>query len=316
MPKVSVIIPTHNRVKLLRRSLSSVISQDYRDFEILIIDDYPGSDTENLVNSFQDNRIRYFKVRPMNASAARNFGIGQAKGEYIAFLDDDDEWFPTILSKELKIFARTTKTVALVYTGVNHINVATGQSNRYIPSTRGDVFNIFLEGCFIHSMSAVMIRTDVLLEVNGLDEAMPSQHDWDLYIRIAKNYKFECVPEALVNYYHHGGSITRDMEKQIQGWSLLYEKHWQDIKSRKVRSNYYLRRGVLLYFNGRAEEGRQCLVKSILTNWRNFKVIPLLGLSMMGAATFNRAYNLFEASPFATGLISVSDHGTIRSVGW
>jgi glycosyltransferase involved in cell wall biosynthesis len=311
MPKVSAIIVSHDRPALLRRSIASALSQDYPDFEIIIVDDSSDSGAWDVVNSFKDSRIRYIRNAPMSAGAARNFGIRQARGEYVAFLDDDDEWLPTKLSKQVKVFKEADAAVAVVYTGVFRIYDKRGRSEPMIPRVRGSVFADLLEGVFIHTMSAVMARTHVLLEVGGFDETMLAKHDRDIYLRIAKDYRFECVPEALVNYYEDESSISRNAKKQISGWDCLYGRYGYLIKSKKIWSNYYLRRGVLLFFAGDPLDGRRCLVKSLQINWRNMKAIPLLALSMMGGDAFKKIYHLFEASIFASSLIGISDYGTI-----
>jgi glycosyltransferase involved in cell wall biosynthesis len=311
MPKVSVIIVSHNRPALLRRSITSALSQDYSDFELIIVDDSSDSRACNVVNSFKDPRIRYTKLATaVKASAALNFGIKQAKGEFVAFLDDDDEWLPTKLSKQVKVFKEADDAVAIVYTGVFRIYGKKGGGKPIIPSVRGYVFTKLLEECFILTMSATMARTGVLLQIGGFDETMPAHHDLDIYLRIAKNYRFDFVPEALVNYYESESSITCNYKKQILGWNVFYSKYGYQIKSKKILSNYYLRKGVLLFLSSEPLDGRRCLVKSLQINWRNMKAIPLLGLSMMGSDAFKKIYHLFEPSIFASSLIKISDHGT------
>ena len=92
-PSVSVIIPTHNRGEMLRRAIDSVLSQTYKDFELIIVSDGSADETDKVIVSYTDPRIRFLKHdKSRGASAARNTGIRASIGQYIAFLDDDDEW--------------------------------------------------------------------------------------------------------------------------------------------------------------------------------------------------------------------------------
>jgi glycosyltransferase involved in cell wall biosynthesis len=303
MPKVSVITISHNRPSLLSRSIASALSQDYSDFELIVVDDSSSNKPWRVVNSFEDPRIKYIRLESeITPSAADNVGIKSAHGDYITFLDDDDEWLPTKLSKQVMAFDRAGSSVGLIYTGISYIDEVKGTRKSFLPVYRGRVFDQLLLGCFIWAQSSVMIRRDVLAEVNGFDGSLQSIHDWDLYLRIAENYEFDYVPEVLVNYYCNYVGLTRNIEKRLQSQSIVYKKIGPQIKSKKVWSNYYFRRGVLLSMLGNHLEGRQCLVKSFLLNWKNLRALPLIGLSMMGSATFNKIYSLFEGTPLATYL--------------
>ena len=103
--KVSVIIPTYNRAKLIKRSILSVLNQTYQNFEIIVVDDGSADDTKSVVESFNNPKIRYIR-HDINKgqSAARNTGIKNAKGKYIAFQDSDDEWLPEKLEKQMSCF--------------------------------------------------------------------------------------------------------------------------------------------------------------------------------------------------------------------
>ena len=107
-PKVSVIIPTYNRAHLVGRAIRSVLNQTYQDFEIIVVDDGSTDNTEEVVKSFNDPRIRYIRhEKNRGGSAACNTGIRAARGEYIAFQDSDDEWLPEKLEKQMQVFENT-----------------------------------------------------------------------------------------------------------------------------------------------------------------------------------------------------------------
>ena len=312
MPRVSVITLSHNRPSLLSRSIASVLSQDYSDFELIVVDDSSSDEPRKVVNSFVDPRIEYIGLESaIAASAADNVGIKSAHGDYIAFLDDDDEWLPTKLSKQVMAFDRAGSSVGLIYTGINYIDEVRGSRKSFLPACRGRVFDRLLMGCFIWAQSSVMIRRDIIAEVNGFDGALPCMHDWDLYLRIAKKYEFDYIPEVLVNYYCDYGGLNRNIEKRLQGQSIVYGKIGPQIKSKKVWSDYYFHRGVWLFMLGDHLEGGRCLVKSLQCNWKNLRALPLIGLSMMGSAAFNKIYSLFESTPLAKYLANISGYRSV-----
>jgi glycosyltransferase involved in cell wall biosynthesis len=122
MPKVSVIIPTYNRAGLLKRAIQSVLNQIYQDFEIIIVDDASTDNTENVIESFKEHRIRYIKHESnKGAAVARNTGIKFANENYIAFQDSDDEWLPEKLEKQMEIIEHASPRVGVVYTGYRRI---------------------------------------------------------------------------------------------------------------------------------------------------------------------------------------------------
>ena len=148
MPQVSVIIPTYNRAHLLSRAIKSVLNQTFQDFEIIIVDDASTDDTDKLVVSFHDSRVRYIQhEKNHGGGAVRNSAIKQAQGDYIAFLDSDDEWLPEKLEKQMKLFNGTSKKVGLVSAGAVDIRNQIPYAY-YIPKFRGDISRrILIKNC-------------------------------------------------------------------------------------------------------------------------------------------------------------------------
>ena len=117
MPKVSVVIPTHNRAGFLQAAIQSVLNQTFQDFEIIVVDDASEDQTTEIVRSFSDPRIRYMRHESNKGQgASRNDGIRQASGEYIALLDDDDEWLPEKLAKQVALLDSSPSQVGMIYT--------------------------------------------------------------------------------------------------------------------------------------------------------------------------------------------------------
>ena len=117
-PTGSVIIPTYNRARMVDRAIQSVLSQTYQDFEIIVVDDASTDNTQEVVKEcmFRDKRVRYIKhEKNKGGSAARNTGIKNEHGEYVGFLDSDDEWLPTKLEKQIELFRKRCNSVGAVY---------------------------------------------------------------------------------------------------------------------------------------------------------------------------------------------------------
>src|SRR5215510_16389067 len=128
MPAVSVIIPTYNRAEFLRLAITSVLNQTFQDFEIIVVDDASEDHTHEVVSDFSDKRIKYIRHEAnKRVSAARNTGVLSASGDYIAFLDDDDEWLPRTLQMQVALLEDSTSIVGGVYTGYVQIDRYTGQ---------------------------------------------------------------------------------------------------------------------------------------------------------------------------------------------
>src|SRR2546429_9117536 len=118
MPKVSVIIPTYNRAEFLCSAITSVLNQTFHNFEIIVVDDASQDHTREVMNSLGDKRIRYIRhEKNKGVAATRNTGLVNAKGTYIAFLDDDDEWLPEKLQKQFNLLESCQNIVGVVYTG-------------------------------------------------------------------------------------------------------------------------------------------------------------------------------------------------------
>ena len=128
MPKVSVIIPTHDRAEYLGVAIASVLNQTFQDFELIVVDDASVEDNLGVIASFHDDRIKFFRHQTRKGgSAARNTGIANSKCDYIAFLDDDDEWFPDKLAQQMAILLASPSDVGCIYTGYVTVDKSTGE---------------------------------------------------------------------------------------------------------------------------------------------------------------------------------------------
>ena len=245
---VSTVIPTRNRSRLLRRAIESVLSQSYRALEIVVVDDASTDHTKAVVAALHDGRVQYIcQPARRGGAAARNAGIGAAHGEFIAFLDDDDEWLPDKLAQQMALMQDTAgRNWPVVYTGEQYVG-ADGSTVRVLrPTRQGDILCDLLFGNYIGSTSTVLAARSALLAVGGFDEALRSCQDWDLWIRLAGKRPFSVVPAPLVRRHVYGDRIDTDLAAQAQGRLSLLEKIRPQLSSvnwrqrRRILGNHYL----------------------------------------------------------------------------
>ncbi len=233
---VSAIITTYKREPaMVLRALDSVLAQTYRDMEIIVVDDSPDdySEREEVREAIEkrqadsvDIPIRYI-AHPENRGAcvARNTGLDAAKGEYVAYLDDDDEWLPEKIEKQMNVIQHTN--AGLIYCGNMSIDDRTGErkltKKEYF---RGKVFTRLLYSNFIESTSYPLIPKDCLKAIGGFDPLMQAAQDYDVWLRLAERYEIDYVAEPLVLYHEHAGErITTNPKKKISGLERINQKY-------------------------------------------------------------------------------------------
>jgi glycosyltransferase involved in cell wall biosynthesis len=210
MPAVSVIIPTFNRSEFLRSAIATVLGQTFEDFELLVIDNGSTDNTRQVVTSIDDKRIKYLRIAVNDGvSPARNLGINNSDGKYVAFLDDDDEWLSRKLERQVSILENRPSKVGGVYTGCIVIDRTTGRTVREImPQKRGDLFNDLCITNYVGTASTVLLSRECLNKVGLFDENLRYAEEYDLWIRVARQFHFECIQEPLVRYSFHTNSAT------------------------------------------------------------------------------------------------------------
>ena len=289
-PTVSVIIPTHNRAHLVGRAIRSVLNQTYQDFEIIVVDDGSIDTTEKVVRRFDDDRIRYIRHgENKGGSAARNTGIKAAKGKYIAFLDSDDEWLPEKLEKQTRAFENEDLQVGVVYAKFVNINENGESLDKNVAKCEGFAFRQLLSSNRVGTVSSVMVRSECFQKVGGFDETLPSCQDWDMWLRLARHYKFHFIPEVLVKYFkQHEPRIGTNPEAVIAGRKAIFRKFQTDIENqgRGVKAKHYFRLGSYLCHFGRMKEGRQNLLQALLMCPWSPKYFIYFFASILGKRTY------------------------------
>jgi glycosyltransferase involved in cell wall biosynthesis len=281
-PLVSVIIPSKNRHDLVVVTLGSVINQTYDNIEIIVVDD--GSDvplTTVLEEKFSAKVLCLRNERSLGGAAARNRGARNANGEFIAFLDDDDQWLPEKLANQVAAFRNLGADIGVVYCGFDFLLHDQVVRHRNCYHTAIDLRIDALMGCPVGSPTP-LIRKIYFDVVGGFDSALPSCQDWDLWIRLSKVCKFYPIRESLALYRIHGQQISTDIHKKIEGRKILLAKHSEDIKKHpRLLSAHYSRIGSLYILVNNDSEARKFFIRSLSSNIFNVGALVHLILQLL-----------------------------------
>lgn len=220
-PLVSVIIPTRNRSSLLSRALNSVLNQSYDNLEVIIIDDASEDDTTKEVDKYRPKfkRLKYIRNnKQCGGAAARNIGIRNATGKYIAFLDDDDEWLPEKTLKQLTIL-ESSPNIGAVSCWYNRIYNNKIQKVRLIAEVS---FEFLLWENFMGSFSLCVVRSELAKTVR-FDPFLSSSQDWQFWLELSMVTRIHIAEDFLVNYHDHSGErISRSYNSKYLGLRRLY----------------------------------------------------------------------------------------------
>ena len=276
---VSVVIPTYSRNESLSRAIDSVLDQTYQNYEIIVVDDNPADSdwralTEILMDKYNNNpKVRYIKnEKNLGGAGARNEGIKAAYGEYIAFLDDDDEYFSERIEKQIECFLNNdSEKLALVFCDA----VMTGDNEEFIcylkPHYKGNcLYEAMKENCLAPT-SQWMAKKNALMDV-GLFSIVPCKQDATLILKLLSNgYEVDYVPEVLSKFRNcsDSGRITCSGTKNIEG-ELLYRKKcrklYGNLNNKQIKEVEYTFNSVLhhLYDDNRMIQGKKYYMKEMI----------------------------------------------------
>jgi glycosyltransferase involved in cell wall biosynthesis len=245
-PLVSVVVPTHNRRHLIGRAIRSVLNQTLDEWELIVVDDASQDGTEEEVRRFEDRRLRYVR-REVNGGggASRNTGIEIASGEFVAFLDSDDEWLPHKLDRQVSRFRNSgLENVGLVYTGAV-ITDGSGVEDSRPARHRGELRHALLKENVVGSTSTGMVPRAVLRHVGGFDEDLPAKQDLDLWLRIAEEYAIECEPECLVVIHQVRSErrITTDFRARVTARAKFSQKYRERLAEAGLLAPFHVQTG-------------------------------------------------------------------------
>lgn len=233
-PLVSAIITTKNRADLLPRALDSVLEQTYQNLEIIVVDDGSDDETSQIIEEYQRNHsiIAIRNEKSLGSNKARNQGIEKASGEFVAGLDDDDEWHPTRISMLLMHYDDSFACIT--------------SNDRMISSNRSVVWHkkkvVSLDDLLYsnHVGNQVLVKKERLQKVGGFDESLVAAQDYDLWIRLCESFgPIKIVQKPLQNIYQES-SVARisNPKTQLRGYLAVYKKH--KAKMSREQRKYHL----------------------------------------------------------------------------
>jgi glycosyltransferase involved in cell wall biosynthesis len=265
MPRVSVIIPTRNRPEFLLAALRSVLCQSVTDLEAVVVDDGSATDLSPILDALDDGRIRYFKHESIRGeAAARNTGLLNARGAYLAVLDDDDEWLPDKLLRQLHLFSQSSGRVSCVYGGYATVRADDGQVLSYrVPTERGDLSRELLRRNVLGIPSTVMLKRECIERVGLCDEDIAYGVDHDLWIRVAQEYHFDFVSDIVARYTLHSGQMSKDAFLVAKGHGDLLRKYGARYRPDCRHDEIYFELGRQMCLRGHVAKGRMAFIRAI-----------------------------------------------------
>ena len=229
-PRVSVVIATYNRDRLLARSLASVLAQTERDIEAIVVDDASDRvDTAAVVAALGDGRVRLIRgAQNRGPAAARNLGVREARATLVAFQDSDDEWLPEKLAKQLTALGDAGAATCDMARVEEHGEAAYHRTPDVVRGRLLDPDTGFYQ-TFGAGAQCLLVRRELFERVGGFDESMRWFEDSDLILRLARVAEVRRVPEALV-WYHATGGLTSNHAAEIAGRRRLLEKYSAELR--------------------------------------------------------------------------------------
>lgn len=253
-PLVTVVIPTFNRAHLVVDALESVAAQTYWPLEVVVVDDGSSDGTERVVqdwgNSNPNIRLRCVTQAHAGGNAARNKGIAEAQGEYVAFLDSDDRWVAEKTAQQVRVIEARPE-VGAVYCGVFETMIETGESaaieSRSWPE--GDILSDLLVRDGTAPTSAWLVRRELFKFTGVFDVSLRARQDWDMWIRLAQHTRIAAVKKALVEMRSHAGPRTiSDPNRELHAHRAILRKY----ACLRRRSGLPVRLAALAAFHRRA----------------------------------------------------------------
>ena len=303
---MSVVIPTYNAAGTVKAAIESVLAQTYRDFEVVVIDDGSTDPTENVVREFGP-RVRYFKQRNQGVSSARNAGIAQSRGEYLAFLDSDDLWLPQKLAEEIPLLEADPR-LGLVYCDWAVVSGETVLQNSYLkdlPAASGYVFDDLIQSGFILT-SGVVVRRACLDDVGDFDKSLAIAQDYDLWLRISYKWRIQLVDQCLFTKRSLDGSLSSDLTKTALERIALFQKTLRDLPGMTTRSRRLVRRQLALNywdvgydrFDGFSfQEARKSFLTSLMYDWTSVKSLAYLAATYLPTSLVRAVRTVKRANP-------------------
>ena len=290
-----MVLPTYNRPEFLKRAIRSVLNQTFGDFELIVVDDASAEDPRPVVDAFHDDRVRLIRhLENRGNAAARNTAIAAARGRFLAFLDDDDEWAPDKLALQVPMLVESEPDEALVYCARRLLSDGR-ELGIDAPAKEGWVLDELLPWGLM-SCPSVLLKREVIDRVGPFDERLSRGVDDDLWRRIARHYRVRYLDRVLVDcHVGHAERVSRiETPKQIREdifrWQDKLEKFALELEARPAKHAIVLRRlGERHIQLGEVREGRKRLREAI----RRRPLEPLAYGMLVASLGGSRGLDLF-----------------------
>ena len=233
MSLISIVIPVFNRADVISRALESVWNQTFQEWECLVVDDFSTDNIKETVKTYctKDNRFHYLlNESKKGANGARNTGIVHAKGDYISFLDSDDEWHPEMLEKQIKQYYKSDS-IGAVYSNLHYKTAAGNETEFGAPlGIHGNIYKETLAQGYLAPTTVISAKRVLLNEVNLFDLTLPASQDDDICFKLAKKTEIAYIPEVMAYMHINSNNRISDNSQNVaMGWWMLWNKYEHDV---------------------------------------------------------------------------------------
>jgi glycosyltransferase involved in cell wall biosynthesis len=228
VPDVTVLLPVRNGERDLREAIESVLAQTFRDFELVVVDDGSTDESADLVGTIHDERVRLVRQKPLGLVEALRRGLAEARGELVARMDADDVSLPTRLERQVEVLRRDSR-LGLVGCGFEAIDEDGRIVGSWLLPTEDDALRrrLLLRNPFAHG--SVVYRREAVERAGGYRSDYGANEDYDLWRRVARDWRLGSVPEILYRYREHAGAVTkRDVTDRVGSRERLRDELWRD----------------------------------------------------------------------------------------
>lgn len=315
-PKVSFIITCYNGEKFIRRAIESTLNQTYPNSELIIVDDASSDSSIQIINLFRNENKgikAIFNRKNLGIAGAKNVGICAAKGEYLAFLEQDDEWFPNKIEQQVEVLASNSN-VGLVSTGVIYCDLSglevakTVSQHMFENGTERAIKNLFNKN-YVYSMSCVAIRRKCFESLGLFDENLCWDDDYEYWFRVAEKYALFFIEKPLVFKHVHQGNASRTQLEKMILFSVnlinLLVDRYPNLKAERKRklAKVYFSYGVRALLQEKIRLSKEFLFSSFRFNPFQLYLYPTIFIFPFGRAgikVLNRLLRRFNRVTLVT----------------